>query len=100
MYLISNNKRIKITLIATTLLFISFSGFSQKKLSEGKIIYSIEVNKEGELSSQAINDMEAGKLVFNFKNRFFRSSLDHGSTQHINIHDSRNHYGSSLLTEE
>src|SRR5699024_2157959 len=83
--------------IATTLLFISFSGFSQKKFSEGKIIYSIVVNKAGELSSQAINAMEAGKLVFTFKNRFFRSSLDIGSTQHINIHDSKNHSGLSLI---
>jgi len=97
MYLISNNKRIKITLIAITLLFISSSGFGQQKLTEGKIIYSIEVNKAGGLTSQAINAMEAGKLIFNFKNRFFRSSLNIGSTQHINIHDSKNHSGLSLI---
>lgn len=87
-----------ITLTPILLLAYTF-GYSQT-FSEGKIVYSIAVTEPGSLPPQAVNRIEKGKLVFTFKNHLFRSDLDIGTTQHINIKDEKNHSGLSLIKGE
>src|SRR5699024_10627677 len=77
--------------------FATAACFGQRKFSDGEIDFSIRVVNKGSLSPKAVNMLEGGKLVYNFKNHLFRSDMHIGKTEYVNVYNSRDHSGLSLI---
>ncbi len=79
------------------LLFPSLAGFGQANFSNGEITYAIHVESAGRIAPAAVSKLESGKLVFNFKNNLFRSEMQIGEMEYINIYNSNDHAALSLI---
>ncbi len=100
MYYFKYNPKLKSRrplILILPLLFILSASFAQSKFTQGKIVYTIQVNNKGTLPTQIVRDLEQGKLIYHFKNQWFRSDLVLKKSTHINIHNSQNQTGLSLI---
>lgn len=89
--------RIGIILLFIPLMLVSIKSLGQTNLTDGEIIYSIQVTSPGALSQQALKILEGGQLIYNFKNNLFRSEMHIGQTDHVNVHNSKDNSGFSLI---
>lgn len=91
---------LKFRLQALLLVALSIPGantLAQTPLTDGEIIYSVKVDLPESAPVRASKTFKNGRLTFNFKNYLFRSEMQIGQMDYINIHNSKKNSAISLI---